>query len=89
MVKDQKIKGCQILFPETVFLKDGKFDVIFYNDKDFHLTQDNKTVLVNMQVRNKLIESIVEKRKDFEMLGFSRKMYKKYQSPTKPQVQLQ
>lgn len=26
--KDKMIRGCQILMPETVFLKDGKFDCV-------------------------------------------------------------
>jgi hypothetical protein len=52
--KSKVTRGCQVLVPETVFLKDGKFEQIIQNDKDYCLVIDNKTSMINLKIRMKL-----------------------------------
>jgi hypothetical protein len=39
-----KHKGCQLLVPDTLFLRDGKFETYLSLDKDFCLTTDNRNI---------------------------------------------
>jgi hypothetical protein len=63
------IKGCQIFIPETVFIRDGRFDFLTMLDRDFCICYDTKTKLESLAVRSKLMEMIKERRKDTEMYG--------------------
>lgn len=55
--------------PEIVFLKDGKFDAVLQNDKEFCLVLDSKTKIVNLKLRMKFTDTVNERRKDTQMLG--------------------
>lgn len=57
-----------MLFPETVFLKEGKFDLIFQLDKDYQLVTDNRTQMINLKIRMKLTDIVKDRKKE---TGFS------------------
>ena len=64
-----KVKGCQLLMPETVFLKDGKFDTVVTMDKESCLQFDNKTNHINMQLRMKFEDIVRDRRKETQSLA--------------------
>ena len=46
-----RVKGCELLFPETVFFKNGKPERIVFTDQDYYLKQsisDEKLILNNI-----------------------------------------
>lgn len=68
--KDRFIRGCQIFFPETIFLKDGKIDFMTSLDKEFCIQYETKIKLENtLALRTKLSEAVRERRKDQERCG--------------------
>lgn len=50
--------------PETLFMKDGKFDFLTLLDKDYSLIIDSKFPLINLKVKNKVFDIIKERRKE-------------------------
>jgi hypothetical protein len=67
--EDRLIKGCQIFIPETVFLKDGKFDFLVMQDKDLCLTLDTKIKLTSLNVKIRVQEAAKEKKEDVVEFG--------------------
>jgi hypothetical protein len=63
--------------PETVFLKDGKFECVVQLDKDFCLSLDNKTKLSNLKVRVKLQDSLKERRMESGYLCMHKALMKR------------
>ena len=62
------IKGCQVLFPETVFYSDCKIQFITNLDRDNCLCYDTKTKLQD-KIRINLQKILEERRKDCEVFG--------------------
>jgi hypothetical protein len=50
--------------PETVFLKDGKFDFLVMQDKDYCLTLDTKIKLTSLNIKIRLQDAAKEKKED-------------------------
>jgi len=60
-----KIKGCELIFPDTVFFEDGVPKVIIRTDKDFCLKGDKQISKLNLQNIYKDFQNLVrERRKD-------------------------
>jgi len=51
-----------------LFLKEGKFDFILQNDKDFSMSIDTKTKLSGIKIRVKLQDVIRERKRDYGTL---------------------
>ena len=71
---DRLIRGCQVFIPETLFVKEGKFDFILQLDRDFCMNIDPKTKLTNLNVKIKLGDVVKEKKKDFMQYGFYKQL---------------
>ena len=56
-----------MLFPETVFIKEGKFDSIIQMDKDYCLVTDNKTQLINLKIRMKVADIVKERKREMPL----------------------
>ena len=56
--------------PETVFLKDGKFDSVVTMDKESCLQFDNKTNIINLQLRMKFEDIVRDRRKETHGMQF-------------------
>lgn len=66
--------------PETVFIKDGKFDSMVMCDKDFCLTfESNKLKMMNLKVRMKLVQAVRERKADSVSLGLHRLISRRHQ----------
>ena len=63
--------------PETIFLADGKFDSFLQMDKDYCLTIDNKTKMVNLSLRMKLTEVLKDRKADCLALGLHKQINKR------------
>ena len=60
LVKD--LLGCSgVLIPETLLMRDGKFDMLTLNSTDGVLTTDTKLQKINLKVRMR-IEQILRQR---------------------------
>ena len=55
---DKNVRGAQILIPDTLFLRDGKFETYLALDKDFCLTTDSRNVHNQVKLRMRLEEAI-------------------------------
>ena len=69
---DRMIKGCQVLVPETLFCREGKFDFILTNDREFCMAIDTKTKLTPIKLRVKFYDVVRERKRDTMPLGLSR-----------------
>jgi hypothetical protein len=68
----EKIKGAQLLFPDTVFFEEGKPLFIARIDKDgclIKITQPNKLGL--QEVRQKFSQIVRDRRKETQLLTFA------------------
>ena len=74
---DKMIKGCQILMPETLLIKDGRFDFLTHWDKEFCLSFDTKTKLTSIKVRVKLLEATKDRRLDCVQHGVHNRVDKR------------
>lgn len=57
--------------PDTLFCKDGMFDFILTNDKDWCMAIDSKTKLSAMKIRVKFYDVVRGRKRDCTNLGLS------------------
>ena len=62
------------MIPDTLFLRDGKYDFILMNDQHFACSVDTKTKFTDIKIRVRLYECVRERKKDTERLGIARQM---------------
>jgi hypothetical protein len=77
---DGMLKGCGVLFPETLFIVDGKFDCLISLDKECCLTVDSKiqtNSLNSAAIKIKLQEAARERRLDTVEYGMTRSIQSK------------
>jgi hypothetical protein len=70
-----------VLLPDTLFIKDGKFDFISSLDRDCSLVIDKKTEKSNLQVRMRLEEAVRERRYDTVEYGMTKLISCKTKEP--------
>lgn len=63
-----------MFIPETVFLKDGKFDFLVMQDKELCLTLDTKIKLTSLNIKIRLQEAAKEKKEDTVEYGNQKKI---------------
>ena len=59
----ERIKGCECIFPDTIFFKNGKPSMIVRMDKDFCLTSVKTGSKLNLTNIMKDIQNITRERK--------------------------
>lgn len=71
---NDKIRGCELIFPDTVLFQRGKPKVIIRNDKEFCLMAVRQMSKLNLQSIYKEFSNVVrERKKDF--VGPFQKIY--------------
>ena len=78
---NEKIRGCELIFPDTVFFRKGKPKVIIKNDKEYCLVTVKQINKLNLQNIYKEFSNVVRERKK-DLTGPFYKLYQMKQSPT-------
>lgn len=82
---NDKIRGCELIFPDTVLFMRGKPKVIIRNDKEFCLMAVRQMSKLNLQSIYKEFSNVVrERKKDFA--GPFHKIYGNSFSPLKSEI---
>ena len=91
-----RVKGCELLFPETVFFKNGKPERIVFTDQDYYLKQsisDEKLILNNilkefmdiyiLWLNSILLGNIRNRLNEFKLYNFIKVKFQKFAKTNK------